>query len=72
MLGDYSRASLRAAPQKLLRTPRRPAKAAGWTWTSGTTAPVTLAGGLPSFSITGRRPAEVALSKLERDRHDSR
>src|SRR5260370_25318851 len=35
------------APQKLLRTPRRPVKAAGWTWTSGKAAPGTPRRGPP-------------------------
>ena len=35
-------------PQKLLRTPRRPVKAAGWTWANGRAALVTPVRGLPS------------------------
>jgi len=36
------------APQKLLRTPRRPVKAAGWTWANAAAALVTPVRGLPS------------------------
>src|SRR5262249_45746873 len=54
------------APQKLLRTPRRPVKAVGWTWTNGRAARVTPVRGLPSSGLARRegRPQEVFFRTL--------